>query len=584
MTYSTAHISIKKMAPKMAVPMDFGRHLLRSPTHNNLTLKTKEGGEVTASSVILSFNSPVIDHMTTTLHMTSVDMLEFSEAAVKMFVDSAYSGTADEITRETFRDLNKMSCVFEVEWLVEKCAEHFSGLPESNYADLLYLFEEGAYAYEIFKRKKLFKIGMKKIKSFSWKSKFLDKYLVNAGRLSTQKLDLVIELAGNDVESIVQILTRQLSELVLNQGLPTYCEYLLENSDLSLCRQSNKLLFDELFEMLDALPDEKMRWTFRLLKENSSNKVGDMMLNLHQNFEMGVSYEELRWSSGICNTNLEKMGQDPGNVIPFSTLFLIASKKTNTIPNLYRSFDMDMSFDEVYQWLLISDEVDSIILAIEAISTWNWYRCFKKSAKTVKFDVDLGTINDLLDGLCSIKEWSRLPYSFNAYSCLGGLSLSFLCNSSICEYSEFSYLESSSSLALDFGKGWLDALRFPTKFVFKFKSPFKECCNQPGQCGFILETVPSNLTLWKLRLCTEKEAYNSFFSDVHFHDEIRAENMHAYIVCRNKCDSILYPLTWLGFAVQKENDIVKNLSSLTDIDPKPDEHSCFLSFGVMYKF
>ena len=160
------------MAPKVTVPMDFGRHLLRSPTHSNLTLKTKAGGEVSASSVILSYNSPVIDHMTTTLHMTTVDMLEFSEAAVRLFVDSAYSGTADEITRENFRDFNKISSVFKVGWLVEKCSNYFSELSGSvkvaNYSDLLYLFEEAAYVYENLKTKDLLKISLDKIKSFSF--------------------------------------------------------------------------------------------------------------------------------------------------------------------------------------------------------------------------------------------------------------------------------------------------------------------------------------------------------------------------------------------------------------------------------
>ena len=93
------------MLPKVCVPMDFGRHLIGSPTHSNLKLNTSEGGEVRASSVILSFNSPVIDHMTTTLHMTSVDMMEFSEAAVQLFVDTAYSGTAEGITQVLFRDI-----------------------------------------------------------------------------------------------------------------------------------------------------------------------------------------------------------------------------------------------------------------------------------------------------------------------------------------------------------------------------------------------------------------------------------------------------------------------------------------------
>ncbi|KAL5256770.1 hypothetical protein ACHWQZ_G011889 [Mnemiopsis leidyi] len=388
------------MAPKVTVPMDFGRHLLRSPTHSNLTLKTKAGGEVSASSVILSYNSPVIDHMTTTLHMTTVDMLEFSEAAVRLFVDSAYSGTADEITRENFRDFNKISSVFEVEWLVEKCSHYFSELAKSikepNYADLLYLFEEGAFQHENMERKDFLNISFHKIDSFNWKSQFFDEYLVNASRLSTKKLDLVIELAGNDVESVVQILTRQLSGLVLKQGLPVYFEYLLEHSDLSLCRQSNNLLFDELFDILEDLPDDKMRWTYGLLKKNS---------------------KMVKIKSGEPSSfpSLSPIPLELDYVQPYM------------IPNLYRSLNMDMSFEEVYQWLLISDEVDSIILAVEAISIWNCYRCFKNGQRNLIFNVDDDILTDLLDGLRSLKGWSRLPFPFKDYECLGGVPLTSLC-------------------------------------------------------------------------------------------------------------------------------------------------------------
>ena len=143
------------MVPKVSVPMNFGRHLIGSPTHSNLKLNTSEGGEVRASSVILSFNSPVIDHMTTTLHMTSVDMIEFSEAAVQLFVDAAYSGTADGISKELFRDTNKIAHVFEMTWLGEKCAKYFASVAKSvkkpSYEELLYLFEEAGFVYESLK-------------------------------------------------------------------------------------------------------------------------------------------------------------------------------------------------------------------------------------------------------------------------------------------------------------------------------------------------------------------------------------------------------------------------------------------------
>ena len=107
------------MAPNVTVPMNFGCNLLTSPTHNNLVLNTNEG-EVKANSVILSFNSPVISHMTGDLHMTSVDMLEFTKEAVRVFVNAAYSGSEEELTRKLFRDVHKMSNIFEVTWLVNK--------------------------------------------------------------------------------------------------------------------------------------------------------------------------------------------------------------------------------------------------------------------------------------------------------------------------------------------------------------------------------------------------------------------------------------------------------------------------------
>ena len=104
------------------------------------------GGEVFASSVTLAVNSPIIEHMATTRLMTSVDMVEFSEAAVQVFVDAAYSGTAEGITREIFRDINKISHVFEMSWLEGKGVEYFTHLVESGkqpcYRELTILLEE----------------------------------------------------------------------------------------------------------------------------------------------------------------------------------------------------------------------------------------------------------------------------------------------------------------------------------------------------------------------------------------------------------------------------------------------------------
>ena len=263
------------MAPKVRVPMDFGRHLLGSPTHNNLTLNTKEGGKVRASSVILSFNSQVIDHMTSTLHMTSVDMLEFSEAAVQVFVDAAYSGTVEGLTKEVFRDVNKIANVFDVSWMVGKCSEFFTEVVNSvktpTYTELLYLFEEASFVYETLKRKEYIKVTIKRIETLRWKEEFIEKYLENVEGVSTGKLDMVIELAGSEVNCVVETLTKQLTELIKipDSQLPLSCKYLLDNLDLFLLKESNTQLFDRLFSVLGGLSDEHLRWTFNLIQRSS---------------------------------------------------------------------------------------------------------------------------------------------------------------------------------------------------------------------------------------------------------------------------------------------------------------------------
>ena len=375
----------RDMAPKVCVPMDFGRHLIGSPTHSNLKLNTSEGGEVRASSVILSFNSPVIDHMTTTLHMTSVDMLEFSEAAVQLFVDAAYSGTPEGMNRQVFRDINKIASVFEVTWLVGKCAEYFTEVAESvkipSYTELLYLFEEAAFVFENLKNKDFLKISINKIEKLNWKQEFIEKYLENADRLSTQKLDMVIELAGCEVECVVQTVSNQLLEVLKVQGsinIPVSCEYLLDNLNLSLCFTSNRVLFDQLFATLEGLPDEKIRWCFKLLSK--STKISSLD-------DCAATASEVRSTTVVS--------------------------RCNTIPNIYHDLDYNLSFEELLEWISVSEDVTSLMMAIEAVCTWNRYRYrYQNIRYRVNTDIILST---KLTDMAGRRGWSLLPPEFNRY-------------------------------------------------------------------------------------------------------------------------------------------------------------------------
>ena len=507
------------MAPKIKVPMDFGVHLRSSPTHNTLKLNTSEGGEVLASSVILSFNSPVIDHMTTTLHMTSVDMLEFSETVVQMFVDSAYSGTAEGIYREIFRDINKMANVFEVVWFMEKCSEYFTEVANSiktpSYSELLFIFEEACFVYENLNKKDYIELANDKIQELDWKQQFIDKYLENADRLSTKKLDMVIELAGSDVNFVVKTLVNQLTEMFKIQEpynylyIPTSCRYLLDNMDLSVCVKTDASGFYQLFELLKELPSEYLHWSFDLMfKSTKKSACSDLTFQSTQTNRVA---------------------------------------RCNTVPNLYHSLDYGMKFDELLEWISVSESVTSLIMAIEAVCTWNYYYYVAQNCKTVIHT----ELSSKLAVVMSKRDWSLLPYDFKrlSYRLYNGsdIGISNFSLENLCfkheDVSGLKYIAIVLNCLETYVNPFRSCLSKESKLTFHFKHPSINSCNKRGNCGFILKTVPSEAALWKLELCTEKKDYNGV--DVHFHEEVKAENMHVFYFKRTEDQNFLFPLTWL---------------------------------------
>ena len=262
------------MAPNITVPMNFGRHLLDSPTHSTLGLKAKNGATVRASSVILSFNSPVIDHMTTTLHLTSVDMEEFSEQAVRYFVDAAYSGETPPISRDMFRDINKMIHVFKVTWLVTRCSELFTGIAkaigEPTYQDLVFLFDEAYFSFAKLKSREIVTIAFDEIRSANGEEEFISWYIKeNLHTLSHQQMDLILELAGaTNVQYVVKPLTQHLEDCLSKEDrdVSDNYKYLLDNSDLYLCQQNTPSIAEKLFDVLEQVcsSPESFKWVFQL--------------------------------------------------------------------------------------------------------------------------------------------------------------------------------------------------------------------------------------------------------------------------------------------------------------------------------
>ena len=72
------------MAPKIKVPANFGVEHINSPVHGNLLLKMRDGQEIRTNSMIMSYNSPVIDKLTTNLFQVKINVKSRTILSVKL--------------------------------------------------------------------------------------------------------------------------------------------------------------------------------------------------------------------------------------------------------------------------------------------------------------------------------------------------------------------------------------------------------------------------------------------------------------------------------------------------------------------
>ena len=563
------------MASKVNVPMNFGKHLRDSPTHNTLKINTSEGGEVLASSVILSFNSPVIDHMTTTLHMTSLDMLEFSEAAVQVFVDAAYSGTAEGITKELFRDINKIAHVFEMSWLVDKCADYFKLLVDSvkqtSQEELLFVFEEAEYMSEHLNKQDFLDLTIKKIEIVGCKREFLEKYLKDAEKLSPKKLDTVIKLAGTDVHIVVQAVVNQLTELFKVQTttlqLPKPYQYLLENSNLSLCRKTDKDLIEKLFDVLSSLPDEYMRWTFGLLRKFKQEDVTKFHKIETNAIKSKESLPVVKQSPQ--STSVGESSRSQGKTV--------VDNAHQTLQHLGHTLDFEelKSLEDLVCWISASENVSSLMMAVEAIATWRQFNINKIPKLR---PIILSKLYTRLTDMADERGWPLLPNRLRGYqfrfgkfgenkhsgsfmsqiyhSFVDSFYLSKLCQSS--EKQPCPYVIFDSLTNFKFPISFLE--NAGSKLVFHFEHPAVAPCKQLSDCGFILETAPKSnndaKSFLDVRLCTDKNEY--YKEDMHLHDDvIRVEKIQLCLNCTKYGENdlkFLIPLSWLGWLTNRNQD------------------------------
>ena len=280
------------MAPKVCVPADFGRHHIGAPSHGNLTFNLGEGVKIRANSIILSLNSPVIDELTTNLHQTSLEADDFDREAVDCFVESTYTGEIEAVNLGNFRDVNKMSRVFQVSWLVAKCEEYFVSYLdkldcESSYSDMLFVVEEAVFLMSAMKCRDFLDLvvtGMNKI-SAAWRNDFVQNYISDLSKVSSVKIDACLLILQSDVYIVIEMLISHLKKQEIDY-IDESTRHLLENADLITCGRDHPDVLERLFNVL----------------ENVKSQQKDYQLILSVTKQMAIKPKQKNWND--CNNPL----------------------------------------------------------------------------------------------------------------------------------------------------------------------------------------------------------------------------------------------------------------------------------------
>lgn len=492
------------MVPKVQVPMNFGLKYLACPTHCNLMFIDSGGGFYSAAnSVIISYNSPVIEDLTTDLAQSEIDVSDFSRDAVQCFVESCYCGNLSSMKKEIFRDASKMAHVFGVDWMKRKCINYFKELlqlveVDTCFEDQFFLFDEALFVSTYMKSRNLLELVVDKFSAELIKSDhfFVQQFLVNLPLRTNKQLDVIVEITKEKKH----ILIKAVSDLIKRNAEKFEAKscYLLEQIGLSSLNSSDSKAYIELLDSFSNLKDPPKE-AFRLLILHAK-ELGSRTQELEQLKAKSIAIP----NCNFLNFNSIKDFQDTGSLVTY----------LSTCSSVVNSYIM---YDAMYSWAsnnFSSKSVDEKITSFEEFGKILKQRCWKPIVTEYmdkKHDVQRKDLKDVL--VPSYKTYHRLV--------------------SDQTFTSKELFENNNDI----------------KFYFHHMK--RKNCNNEANCGFIVQVnglFPGGILQcpFSIRVIIDGDSYPD---DIKFNGNcIQANNMHLAIkISGNSRD---FPITWLGQPVK----------------------------------
>ena len=497
--------------PKVQVPMNFGVQYLGSPLHSNLKFRAKDGEELLANSMIISFNSPVIEDLVTNLFQSVIEVEEYSKDVVQCFMEAAYSGEVKNITKANFRDINKMGHVFEVSWIVDRCYDYFKSLLEAvkvdEYDQQVFMFEEAMFVLTKLKKRIYVDLVINSFTTLVCCTKnFVTNYLSDLLICSTIVLDVIIEMVGDGQEDIlIGVLINNLKEkkCVIDDNT----RHVLRGLSFKLCKPSQEFLYRKLIRLLECV-DNPTKDDYKIL-------------------------------AGLLKQYNQALFSEKTAAMPLVSL-----------PNLFHSFKPISDIndpDSLLNFLKHSNIAVNGYIFLDAISSWLFD---KNSDENFPYFEPPDSYFGEFHLIMMKRAWNQLAQEYIELcerKFYGNLAPQILKNENLITQSNYKRVISVDDYFPDdfFGKDH--------DIKFKFKPDSYVDCDDEGECGFILRVTKASGEdddSFNIQLVINSDLYPK---DIHFHREIASLIDASHLALDVKAHELSgnnhfkdMPVTWCG--------------------------------------
>ena len=235
-----------------------------------VVLKIRDGDPLSVSVKRLTSNSRVFTYLILELRYDEIEMEDFTPDLVTLFLAILEDGSLSlsDIQDVQFRELNKISMVFEVWWLVETCGnwlnDKIDKMSDEKDVDLkVWIFDECLYILRKWESKKFMNYFTSRMITFE-NTDFISRYMEEPSSLDETQLSFMMIFAGKNVKIFLELMIQNIDDHIC---LSKTTKFLMEKINLPLCFQINPDLFHELFHkisILERIESNDLIWAFKL--------------------------------------------------------------------------------------------------------------------------------------------------------------------------------------------------------------------------------------------------------------------------------------------------------------------------------